>query len=561
MNARVLFPICVLIVLITLGGCALVNSRSVLEVVAIAVQDGDRELRSPMRPIRGGTRVLIFALDGVGHDDFLEAVRSGRMPYTAELMGDETDEEGTFDRAYAAADVLSVLPSSTTAGWTSTFTGAPPGETGVPGNEWFDRDNLTFHAPNPVTTDRRYQVLGSYNTDRLGELIRVPTLHERVNVRSHVSLLQVYRGADMLTMPEAEPFGTLFRAALRNAFGADSARYRFYEKVDEVSIKSLDESLDRYGIADLQVVYFPGIDLFTHIAPSPIESQQRYLEKVIDPAIGRVLDRYEECGALERTYVLFVSDHGQTPVVPEERNALWREREGGGTPPDLLRKAGFRVRPRSLKTGGDDSDFQAVLAMQGGMAYVYLADRSTCPEAGMRCDWHRPPRIEEDLMAAARFFDEANRTGRYVPQLKGTLDLILARPDTAPGSDGPPFQVFDGGRLVSIDAYLTRRPRPDLLDLEKRLDDLATGPYGHLAGDVLLLSRMRLDEPVEDRTYFGEAFYSWHGSPNRKDSQVIMVLAHPAHSGSILKDAAGSVVGRRPSQMDLTPLVIELLDR
>ncbi len=542
-----------------LSGCVLLKSRSVQEVTAIAAADGDRVLRSPMRSIRGETRVLVFALDGVGHDEFLDAVRSGRMPRTVQLIGQETDDQGTFEHAYAASDVLSVLPSSTAAAWTSTFTGEPPGETGISGNEWFDRDSLTFHAPNPITTDRRYQVLANFIEDRLGTFIRAPTLFERSNVRSHVSLLQVYRGADMINIPEVEPFGTIFNAALRDVIGVDSASHRFYEKLDEVSVKSLEESLDRYGVGDLQVVYFPGIDLFTHIAPSPIESQQRYLEKVIDPAIGRVLDRYEKDGALERTYVLFVSDHGQTPVVPEDGNVLWRE--SGEGPPDLLREAGFRVRPRALKLDDEEEGFQAVLAMQGGMAYVYLADRSTCPEIGMACDWRRPPREQEDLLAAVRAFDQANRSGAHIPRLKGTLDLILARTEAVPGSDGPPFRVFDGERLIPIDSYLSSHPRADLLDLEKRLDDLATGPYGYLAGDILLLSRMSLDESIEDRTYFGEPFYSWHGSANRADSQVVFILARGDGSGSTLKSIARDALGGSPSQMDVTPLILHLLDR
>ncbi len=559
MGSLVRLPLWMLLVLATLNGCVLLSSRSAREAVSIVGEDGDRVLRKPMREIRGGTRVLIFALDGVGHDDFLEAVRSGRMTRTANFMGAETQEEGTFDHAYSASDVLSVLPSSTTAAWTSTFTGEPPGKTGVPGNEWFDRKTLSFHAPNPVSTDRRYQVLGSYNEDRLGAFIRVPTLFERAGVRAHVSLLHVYRGADMINIPEIEPFGTLFNVALADVFGADSAEHRFYEKLDEISIKSLDESLDRYGIADLQVVYFPGIDLFTHIAPSPIESQQRYLERVIDPAVGEVLDLYEEDEVLERTYVLFVSDHGNTPVLPKPGNSLWREEDD--QPPALLRKAGFRVRPRALKIDDDDNDFQAVLAMQGGMGNVYLADRSTCPDAGMPCDWSRPPRVDEDLLAAVRIFDDANRTGAHIPRLEGTLDLILARSGAAPGEDAPPFQVFDGERLVPIGVYLDRMPRPDLLDLEKRLNDLATGPYGYLAGDVLLLSRMRLVDPIEDRTYFGEPYHVWHGSANREDSRIIFVLAHGADSGSSLQKIVRG--GRRgnPSQMDAMPLILQLLSR
>lgn len=556
-------PIYWLLLLLLINGCVLLQSRSVREAASIVGEDGDRELRKPMRPIRGGTRVLVFALDGVGNDDFLAAVRSGRLPRTSELLGDEADEEGTFDRAFAASDVLSVLPSSTGAAWTSAFTGEPPGRTGVPGNEWFDRDSFSFHAPNPVSTDRRYQVLGSYNEDRLGRLIRVPTLFERAGVRAHVSLLHVYRGADMINIPEIEPFGTLFNAGLSDVFGADSSEHRFYAKLDEISIKSLEESLERYGVADLQVVYFPGIDLFTHIAASPIESQQHYLETVIDPAIGQVLDIYAEADVLEQTYVLFVSDHGQTPVLPESSGALWRERDD--EPPELLRQAGFRVRDRALKT--DRDDYQAVLAMQGGMAYVYLADRSSCPDEGMSCDWSRPPRTDEDLMVAARMFYEANRTGAHVPRMKDAIDLILARVDSSSGSDAPPFEVFDGDRLVPLATYLHHNPRPDLLDLENRLADLATGPHGHLAGDILLLSRMSLDVPLEDRTYFGTPYHTWHGSANAYDSRVLFALAHPAMYGSalgrLMRDALDMRDSRASgfSQVDLTPLILHLLGR
>jgi hypothetical protein len=550
--------ILVLLGLAWLNACTVLKSRSVEELVMLAAEDGDRKLREPMRPIRGGVRVLIFALDGVGHDDFIRAVRTGLMPRTSMLFGGARDEEGTFAHAYSAPDVLSVLPSSTTAAWTSVFTGRPPADTGIPGNEWFDREHVQFYAPSPITTDRRYQVIGSYNQDRLGERIRVPTLYERASVRSHVSLLQVYRGADMLNVPEVEPFGSLFNAALIDALSARPAGSKFYEKLDHVSIKSLNESLYRYGFADLQVVYFPGIDLFTHIATSPLESQQQYLSRVIDPAVGDVLDRYDERGILDSTYVLFISDHGQTRVRPENQNALWRE--GDDEPPALLRAAGFRVRSRALKTDGDEVDFQAVLAMQGGMANVYLADRSTCPEAGMSCDWSRPPRFEEDLMTVVRAFDEANRAGAHVPALEGTLDLILARTNAVPGGIAPPFKVFDGERLVKIEDYLRDRPRPDLLKLDVRLKDLAAGPYGYLAGDILLLSRMRLDEPVHERTYFGEPYNTWHGSPNRQDSQVVFVLVHVRKSGAVLRRLARSAFGLFPSQMSLTPLVLELLE-
>ena len=354
-----------------------------------------------------------------------------------------------------------------------------------------------------------------------------------------------------------EPFGSIFIGFVRSLFGG--GRERGYEKLDETPIKTLVESFERYGLPDLQTVYLPGIDLLTHVSSPPIERQERYLQEVIDPIVGRVLDAFQARGALRRTYVLFVSDHGQTPVRPEDRNALWRE--GDDEPPALLRHAGFRVRPWGLKTDGDEYDFQAAFAYQGGMAYVYLADRSTCPDPGTPCDWRRPPRREEDLMAAVRAFDEANRTGAHVQALQGTLDLILARPGTAPGRSASSFEVFDGERLVPLGAYLEHHPRPDLLALERRLDELAAGPHGYLAGDVLLLPRLQLERPVEERTYFGEGFHTWHGSPNRQDSRVVFTLAHPQADGDVLRRLVRGALGDAPSQMALTPLVLTLLDR
>ena len=43
-------------------------------------------------------------------------------------------------------------------------------------------------------------------------------------------------------------------------------------------------------------------------------------------------------------------------------------------------KAGFRVPQASLFLPNTDNDYQAVIAYQGFMAYIYLADRSTCPQ-------------------------------------------------------------------------------------------------------------------------------------------------------------------------------------
>ena len=55
----------------------------------------------------------------------------------------DTDHE----EEYAAEGVLSILPSTTMAAWSTVYTGAPAAEHGVPGNEWFDREAAAYRAP------------------------------------------------------------------------------------------------------------------------------------------------------------------------------------------------------------------------------------------------------------------------------------------------------------------------------------------------------------------------------------------------------------------------------
>jgi hypothetical protein len=253
-----------------------------------------------------------------------------------------------------------------------------------------------------------------------------------------------------------------------------------------------------------------------------------------------------------------VSAHGHTPAVPDDRHALGTDTVRD--PPAVLRQAGFRLRPFVLDPPEDRRDYQAALAYQGAFAYVYLADRSTCPRPGDVCDWRRAPRLEEDVLPVARAFHEASRTGAGVPELRGTLDLVFAREPRAPGEDALPFQVWDGARLVPVGEYLAANPRPELLDLERRLDALAAGPYGHRAGDVLLLSRTGTHLPIGDRFYFSSKYHSWHGSPTRQDSEIPLLVIHPGRSGAEVRARVLRVVGDSPNQLSVTPLILDLLE-
>jgi hypothetical protein len=526
------------------------------EIAELVATGGEKTLREPLRPLRGGSRVIIIALDGVGATELRRALSGGQMPRTAALLGRETSP-GVYAHAWSAPGVLSILPSTTYAAWASVFTGQPPARTGVPGNEWFAREEMRFYAPAPVSLTQHEHALEVYTDQLMGRVLRAPTVYEQANVRAHVSLQAFHREADLLTVPEPGSYGRMITEMAGGIVGEETVGQEAYEELDETAAESLVESIRRHGVADLQTIYFPGVDLYTHVAADPLNDQVRYLGQVVDPAIHEVLQAYRRAGVLDSTWIVLVADHGHTPVLPDDRHALGAE--GDDEPPQVLRNAGFRTRPLEIELDSAREDYQAAFAYQGAFAYVYLADRSTCPRPGDRCDWKRAPRLEQDVLPVARAFWQAGRTGAGVPALRGAIDLVFARPPRPPGQDALPFQVFDGERLVPIAAYLAANPRPELLDLERRLEGLAAGPYGHRAGDVLLMARTGVHLPVEQRFYFSSSYHSWHGSATLQDSEIPLLVAHAGATGAQVRSRVQRVTGERPDQLRITPLVLDLL--
>jgi hypothetical protein len=538
-----------------LTGCGLFGGSPIEEAAELAMMGNQRPLQDPMTPIRGGTRLLVFALDGVGHDDLISAIAEGRMPALAAVLG-EGGEGGMYERGYSVPGVLSVLPSATTVAWASTFTGATPANTGVPGNEWFDREAMEFHALVPVSVSNREDALKLYTDELMSQLLRARTVYEQLGLRIYVSLHPVYRGADLLTIPNVGSFGDLFEeivtGVVQGGAGSDPG---VFAEIDVGSVPRLEAAIDEYGLPDLQTVYFPGIDLTTHESENPLASQQAYLTAVTDSAIGQVIDIYRRHGALDDTYVMVIADHGHTPVLHDDAHSLTDE--SGDEAAELLGQLGFRVRPLELSTG--EEDYQAALAYQGAMAYVYLADRSTCPAVDEVCDWRQPPRLDEDLITAARAFHEANESGARVPGLLGALDLILVRPPTPAGTPAADYQVFDGQALVPIGGYLDANPRPDLLDFERRIGWLSDGPHARNAGDIILTTSWGMDTPIDQRFYFSKPYWSEHGSASAQDSRIPLLVAHTGRSGDALRELISSAIGDSPTQLDIAPLMRALL--
>lgn len=535
------------------GALAWWVARQPVEPVVDIVEHAPVRELEPAGRHSGGARVLLVALDGVADEELFRAVDDRTMPRTAAVFGARRDEDGRVrEHGWIVPGALSILPSTTFAAWASVLTGEPVARTGISGNEWFERERRRFRAPAPVSVREHEHTVLAVSEDLVGRAIRGPTLFERLDGPSHVSLLPIQRGASVYTVPDPTALAGAF-AALARGLGPDtSIAGEAYRQVDEGSVEGIAEAVREHGLPTLQVAYFPGVDLSTHVAPEPLDHLRRYLTEVIDPALARILALYEERGALEDTWVVVVSDHGHTPVLEDDRHAL-----GAGEPDEptaVLDRMGIRVRPPELEP--DAEDYQAVFAYQGAIAYVYLADRSTCPDAGQRCDWTRPPRLEEDVLTVARAFYESGR-GR-VGGLGGALDLVLAREPRSVEEDARPFEVWDGSRLVPLRRWLDANPRPDLLDFAARMDALSEGPEGHRAGDVLLLARSGMHRPIEERFYFSRPYRSWHGSPAESDSTIALAVARAGHSGEMIRERVRRVVGASPSQLHVTPLVLDL---
>src|SRR5260370_26106120 len=173
---------------------------------------------------------------------------------------------------------------------------------------------------------------------------------------------------------------------------------------------------------------------------------------------------------------MIVADHGHTPVLRDPKHALGADTNDG--PDAALRSAGFRPRKLVLNPGPNEQDYQSAVAYQGAIAYIYLADRSTCRSPGTTCDWKRPPRWREDVLPVARAFYDSNKTGKPVPQMKDTLDLIFARVPTPAGKPTMEDQIFDGHRLGAIPEDLETRPAAELLQIHRPVHSLCARRRG-----------------------------------------------------------------------------------
>lgn len=548
----------------SITGCA-----ASLKLAKLVVTDNDRELRarpkesppnSPSHP-----PILFLAIDGVDRALLYDLLRKGQLPKLATLLGGDGQN---FAHAYFDDTLLATMPSSTMAAWTTVITGVPPGEHGVTGNEFFIREERRIGAPAPVSFNDPNPTLAIYSDDYLDSLVQVPTIYEKMrerepNILIWVAIHQLYRGADRLLFAKSTILAQAFEEGLVKLGNTVSGKPNhpdrgLFEKLDKDVIAKVESDLDdKSPVPDVLTVYLSGTDLYAHVAEEgPDEARRAYLRDVVDPAIGGLMDKLREKHGLEGRWVVLTSDHGHTPVLHDAKHALWTE--GDDSPPGLMKKAGYRVRPFKMDVDATD-DFNAVLAEGGATAFVYLADRSLCAAPKSVCDWKEPPRYEEDVLPMAQAFFQNNQDGTLSPKLAGTLDMILTRRPKPYEEKDLPFEVYIGdGKTLPVGEYLVQHPHPTYIDLETRLRDLAVGTRGERAGDILLLAHNGDRDRVEDRYYFAGLYRSWHGSPSRQDSEVPFVVANPQFSTEQIHERVSKLLGPSPRQQRVSDVLFDL---
>ena len=157
---------------------------------------------------------------------------------------------------------------------------------------------------------------------------------------------------------------------------------------------------------------------------------------------------------------------------------------------------------------GEGARCEAVLALNGGMAGVYLRR----PKAA----WSEPPDFRQQVLTLARLVWRAHERGDPAPALQGAVDAVLVRSVEQEGwhagyawlpsdPDSPPLPLAEA-------------PLPaHWVDPLGRLNGLR----GPLAPDILIFPK------VGEGYYFGPPLAGVHGGLDAPSSQAALALAWP----------------------------------
>ncbi len=227
---------------------------------------------------------VVFIVDGIHPEIFQAMLAAGELPNIDTYF---------IQRGLHVSHVVVNTPSVTIPNLTSIATGLVPGEHGVVGVNWFDRNRLIW---------RNYATIAQKNT--LDGDYQAPTIYEPFADRSTYSIFfQPHRGATKFFENWTSNGPAFF-------FG-------MFEQVDRTSLSRLGEVVQLARARGR----WPAVTMVYLLAPDFRAYQQGltsedYRQAMIhtDEQLGRVMRDFEAAGLIDDLLFIFTSDHGMVAV-------------------------------------------------------------------------------------------------------------------------------------------------------------------------------------------------------------------------------------------------------
>jgi len=275
----------------------------------LARQDGD-----PMVELLDGDRaehVVVLLLDGCNANLLDQVIEAGEAPHLAGLVARGTDyRHGAF----------ASLPTATLANHTTAVTGAHPGHTGVLHNTWVDRRDGT--TPDLLALDQMFWAMRHLSPEV--ETLFQAVARSRPGAFSSASFEFCDTGATWSSfadvrdgvggdLPPLEEVTHLDPAAAER-----SEAYRFMSRVDHLSVLHTLDAWSGTGGAPLPTLSWCGLAVTDEAGheSGPHGELARAAVRDSDARVGDVLAAIDRAGAIDRTAVVVIADHGMEQADP-----------------------------------------------------------------------------------------------------------------------------------------------------------------------------------------------------------------------------------------------------
>jgi hypothetical protein len=251
-------------------------------------------------------RCFLLLVDGLRPDVANARLAAGDLPNIAKML--QTGGRGT---------AITGFPSTTSVAYLPFLTGAAPGRCNVPSIRWLERSEYRGRW----WTDRaKIRSYCGYQAPLLDQDISpaVRTIFELVP-----ESLGIYTPVARGLPPDRDP-----SRLERKLWGLFAHATMWQQPSDDSVGRHLLRAADRPW--RFVFAQFPAVDGYSHEYGPDSKQVHRSLRQV-DRTVGRLRERLASRGELEKTLILFVSDHGSSPVHTHVDLADWFRRHGVAT--------------------------------------------------------------------------------------------------------------------------------------------------------------------------------------------------------------------------------------